>query len=313
MPIKITSYMGPVGFYLRKIMPKLTSTMYIRLQSQKRNNESIEFMQQVIEQSKTKNIYPTYVAVETINRCNGTCPFCPANRHDESRPFAKMSDNVFNSIVNELSSWKGWDGVLSLYVNNEPFMDTTMCDKLIKVRKALPKARMLVFTNGSLLDENKLMVMSKAVDELIINNYSTKYSLTEENRRTYQYVKKNSEKFKDIKIVIQKRYANEYLTNRAGAAPNKKEAVGGVNLPCLMPFTDLTIYPSGQIGLCCSDVLETMDLGNIKENSLLSIYNNEHFRHIREQMILGRKNIPICANCDFIDSGIRLDMMHKKI
>lgn len=313
MSIRITSYMGPVGFYLRKLMPRMTSTIYIKLQSKQRNTESIEFMRRIIEQSKRGDVYPTYVAIETINRCNGTCPFCPANRNDESRPFAKMQDDVFDSIVNELSSWKGWGGVLSLYVNNEPFMDTSMCDKLIKVRKALPKARMLVFTNGSLLDENKLIVISKTVDELIINNYNTKYCLTEENKRTYEYIRRNPEKFRGIKVLIQKRYANEYLTNRAGVAPNKKEAVKGVDLPCLMPFTDLTIYPSGQVGLCCSDVLETMNLGNIKENSLLSIFNNEHFRRIREQMVLGRKNIPICVNCDFIDSGIRLDMINKKI
>ena len=112
-----------------------------------------------------------------------------------------------------------------------------------------------------------------------------------------------------MKIVIQKRYQKEVLTNRAGNSPNKGAASFAVSEPCLVPYTDLTIYPSGQVGLCCSDVLETQNFGSCAEDSLLAIYNGPAFRAVRKEMARGRFGLPFCKNCDFIDSGIRLHMM----
>lgn len=311
MPIQVRSFMGKLGFTLRKYLPHASSTLYIRLQSLRRDGASEHFIQEALQRSEEDRLYPVYIAVETVNRCNGTCPFCPANIHSEVRPYQKMPDELFEKILDEIAGWDRWDGVFSLYVNNEPFIDNRMVEMLQKARRRLPDAKMLVFTNGSLLTLEKLDAIADDVDLLIINNYSAKYRLNDPIQKIYDYVKKEKDRFKNIKIVIQKRYANEYLTNRAGTAPNKKRAIKGIDRPCLIPYTDLTIYPNGQVGLCCSDVLETIDLGNIQNDKILSIYHGEAWKEIRRKMQKGRKGIEICSNCDFIDSGIRLKMIDK--
>ena len=90
------------------------------------------------------------IEVETVNRCNGICPFCPVNVNEPQRPYAKMSDELFKKIINELHDMD-YNGTLSLYSNNEPFIDERIIDFYKYARKMIPNARLSIFTNGSLL------------------------------------------------------------------------------------------------------------------------------------------------------------------
>ena len=47
----------------------------------------------------------TYIGIETINRCNGKCSFCPVNIKQPQRPYAKMTDEIFNSIINRWNKY----------------------------------------------------------------------------------------------------------------------------------------------------------------------------------------------------------------
>lgn len=310
MSIKVKSFLGYLGFELRRIMPNMSSKLYLELQSFLRKKKNTEYAN---IRSQADIIYPVYVAVETINRCNGSCAFCPANHFVEQRPYAKMDEEMFEKILAEISSWDNWNGVFSLYVNNEPFVDNRMVDFLHKARKTLPKAKMLLFTNGTLLTIDIMKKISKDVDVMYINNYSEKYSLHENIKDIYRYVRKHEDEFRNIDILIQKRYVKEVLTNRAGESPNKHKAIKTIDDICMVPYTDLTIYPNGQVGLCCSDVLEKMNFGNIEQDTLLNIYNSKEMKSIRKKMANGRKNIPICSNCDFMDSGIRIKMIEDQL
>ena len=42
------------------------------------------------------------VEIETLNRCNGSCAFCPVNAHQPQRPYAKMETELFEKIIKEL-------------------------------------------------------------------------------------------------------------------------------------------------------------------------------------------------------------------
>ncbi|MBQ9438573.1 MAG: SPASM domain-containing protein [Lachnospiraceae bacterium] len=310
--IAITSFMGPVGFWLRKHLPDLSSSLYLGLQSRMRDKKSEAYIEERLKAQEEGDIYPLYIAIETVNRCNGVCAFCPANRYAETRPYAMMEETLFQKILDEVASWPDWKGVFSLYVNNEPFIDPLMPKLLEKSRKALPEAIMLLFTNGSLLTPEIMDVIGENVDVCYINNYSEEYKLNPKVQEAYDYVRAHEKQFEKVKIVIQKRYSKEVLTSRGGSSPNKPQPTTVVKAPCLIPYTDLTIYPKGQVGLCCSDVLETQDFGNCSEKSLLEIYNSEKYKAVRKAMAMGRDKIPICAHCDFIDSGIRLNMMRGK-
>lgn len=113
-------------------------------------------------------------------------------------------------------------------------------------------------------------------------------------------------------ITIQIRYIHEILTNRAGFAPNKSH--GNINNKiCILPFTDLSIFPNGEVGLCCNDVLEKTYLGNVNNNLIKEVWLSDTYQEVRRSIALGRNNYYFCKNCDFIDAGIRNSLIREML
>lgn len=129
--------------------------------------------------------------------------------------------------------------------------------------------------------------------------------MNENISQLYWFVKKNPQRFKNIKITINRRYSKEILSTRAGNAPNKKKRNNNVVDTCIYPYTDITIFPDGKVGLCCNDCFEVTDYGNVNETPLLNIWKGEKLAAVRKQMIHGRLNVPFCTECDVVDSGFR--------
>ena len=42
------------------------------------------------------------ISIETVSRCNGKCSFCPVSVQNEQRPYMKMSDEMWNKIIDQL-------------------------------------------------------------------------------------------------------------------------------------------------------------------------------------------------------------------
>lgn len=67
------------------------------------------------------------IEIETMNRCNGKCTFCPVNHDIDPRKFSRMSEPLFQKIIDELKTLN-YSGRLALYSNNEPFLDVRIED-----------------------------------------------------------------------------------------------------------------------------------------------------------------------------------------
>ncbi|MEY8336127.1 radical SAM/SPASM domain-containing protein [Lachnospiraceae bacterium 47-T17] len=303
--IKCVTYAGRIGWILRKNFSKYTSWLYLEMQYALRKNLFKKYVDTF--NTKQKNgvggvRLPCLISIETINRCNSTCSFCPANRTNDKRPFAKMEEPLFHKIIKELSD-AGYDGYLNLYVNNEPFMDTRIEEWYQYAKENLPKAKMLLYTNGTLVTIERFKKIIPYIDKMIINNYSEDYKLHNNIEKIMELVQ-SEKKYWDKDITIQIRFIQEILTNRAGSAPNKMKIKESGKI-CIMPFTDFTIYPNGTVGLCCSDALEKTNLGNVYEKSILEIWNSEEYQKIRSLIGTNRDQYSFCKGCDFVDAGIR--------
>lgn len=305
MQVKVKSYGGIVGFYLRKIVPNFCSNAYLFLQRKLSNFPNKKYMVLNVER-----IIPLFVNIETISKCNGSCSFCCCNIKEDTRKTKIMDEKVFNKIIDDLSEIN-YDGVITLNINNEPFLDKDIINKLKYVRKRIPKAYSYLYTNGSLLNNKKLeeIIKFNLLDEIVINNYSTKYKLNKVNQQTYDYLKGRNLNFKAI---INLRYLHEVLSNRANTSPNKN---GNriINSYCSIPYTDLNIFPDGIVGICCCDTKEITNLGNVIENNIIDIFNNAKFIDLRRKMLKGRNNNEFCKYCDFNDIGTRRKRIKNKL
>lgn len=239
-----------------------------------------------------------HVEIETINRCNGVCAFCPVNSNNDSRVFSVMSEELFKKIIDELAELK-YEGKLACFSNNEPFLDPDIIDRLKYAREKLPSARMHLFTNGTLLSLDKFKLAIESLDELIIDNYNKELELIKNNRIIADYCERNPELKAKVTIVL--RNPNEILTSRGGDAPNHERDSKFKNVKCALPFKQLIIRPTGEVSLCCNDSLGRDTLGDLKKQSLTEVWYGDKFNKVREAIYKGRSNWPHCKYCDTIN------------
>lgn len=88
--------------------------------SQNGNKQKIEDIDLEVERLHQSQGLFDHVEIETINRCNGNCSFCPVSRKSDTRKMAKMSRNLFVNIIDQLGDID-YKGKLALFSNNEPF------------------------------------------------------------------------------------------------------------------------------------------------------------------------------------------------
>lgn len=304
MSVKYHNFMGRFGWEMQKFFPGLSSASYLKLQFLTREKKQKQYIDFFMNREEIPQ--PLVVNIETINRCNSTCSFCTANKNAEKRPYCRMDDSMFYSIIDQLKEW-GYKGHLTLYGNNEPWLDTRIVEFHKYCRKQLPDSFIFLSTNGLLLDIEKVREIIPYVDQLIINNYCRDMKLHDNVKEIYDYAKSHEEEFKDVELLVQMRYMDAVLTNRAGSAPNKKNTTKVVKETCLMPFTDVFIFPDGRMGICCCDNFEATTMADLKTTPLKEAWNSEEYRKVREAIRTGRQNYDFCKYCDFIDAGLRMD------
>ena len=235
------------------------------------------------------------IEIETYNRCNGVCSFCPVNVRNDSRIEKKMDELLFKKIIDELEQLN-YSGRLALFSNNEPFLDERIIEFHKYARKKVPKARMHLFTNGTLLTLEKFIEIIEYLDELIIDNYNQNLNLIPNVNKIKEYCEEHSELCAKVTIALRK--PNEILTSRGGDAPNRKDKLSFPYDKCAYPFRQMIIRPDGKCSLCCNDPLGKNTLGDVSKMSLVDIWYGEEYTMVREALYKGRRNWEHCLYCD---------------
>ena len=304
MPVKYHNFGGRLGWNLQKWFPKLSSGSYLKLQLSTRNKTQKQYIDYFM--SAKEPPHPLVVNLETINRCNSDCAFCTANRNAEKRPLCKMDEGLFKSIIDQLADW-GYKGHLTLYGNNEPFIDTRIVEFHKYCREKLPDSFIFLSTNGLTLTLEKVKEIIPYVNQLIINNYCLDMKLHKNVKEIYEYAKAHQDEFKDVELLVQMRYKNAVLSNRAGSAPNKVNDIKIIKETCLMPYTDVFIFPDGRMGICCCDNFEVTTMADLKVTPIKEAWTSPLYQKVRNDIRESRAGYPFCKYCDFIDAGLRMD------
>ncbi len=238
----------------------------------------------------------THVEIETVNRCNGECGFCPVNRHIDPRAAARMTDELFYSIIAQLRELD-YAGSIFPFSNNEPLLDTRIFDFVEHIRKELPRAQVHFYTNGTLLDREKYLRLAPLVDAFTINDYGSDFRLHPNIREIHELAESSPERFGHTRITV--RYREEVMTSRGGQSPNKKDILHRT-LPvgCLLPARQMIVRPDGKLSLCCNDALGTMTLGDANKERLIDLWNADAWKTLRRNVLDGRNHLDLCRHCD---------------
>lgn len=236
------------------------------------------------------------VEIETFNRCNGVCSFCPVNKHDDTRPPLFMEEHIFKKIIKELEDLD-YSNRIALYSNNEPLLDPRIFDFSKYMREHLPNARIHMFTNGTLFTLEKFLQLIPFLDELIIDNYTEDLSLIKPVQEIKDFCEKNTEYINKVSIVLRK--PHELLSTRGGDAPNRKLKRESKDCSCTLPFQQLVIRPTGEVSLCCNDPLGKYTMGDLSQETIMDVWHGEKYNHLRKLLAHGREHVEHCRYCDF--------------
>lgn len=307
--------MKVVNIYERNVLDKFTSLLVGIIKVKvNTNSEAKVVVEKLINKNwklvKEKPLF-SKVEIETVNRCNNNCPFCPVNAKEDPRPYKIMDMALFRKIIDDLSDLN-YLGVISLFSNNEPLIDNRIFDFCEYSKKKLPLAFHYLYTNGILLNQQKLDKLMKNLDYLVIDNYDDSLTMKKNIAEIYEYCKKRNIYSEQVnfpmyngvtnkeRVEIHLRKQNEILSNRAGQAPNKKTEIKTLNASCILPFCQMVIRPDGKVSLCCNDALGSMTLGDLNRSSLSVVWYGEKYELLRKNILKSRALIPLCKNCDVI-------------
>lgn len=233
---------------------------------------------------------PLMVEIETQTICNRSCSYCPNSIY--YRPFCRMEMPLIEKILNELSCM-GFKGRLSFHFYNEPLLDNRLSSIIRLSRNFIPQSRIVIYTNGDFLNLDLFRELLQCGCDLLL--------VTEQENAShdFRWVKQLSLWERDH--LFYQTYKNPEIlyTNRGGLLPNVAEIREPLCVPCTAPSTTCVISAKGNVVLCYEDYLETIVMGNVRENSIESIWNSDTFRQIRTKLASGDRTVTeICKKCN---------------
>jgi radical SAM protein with 4Fe4S-binding SPASM domain len=273
-------------------------------------------------------IYPNKILIGIQEgNCNLKCPKCHTHGNtivsENERPGGVMSLEDFQKIVKEIKSFhprvapQTWD---------EPLLTPNFFSYL----QILKENGLVVTmdTNGLLLTEvamNKLINLS--VDSIFIS-VDAFYSHTYEKVRgvnkldflistILKFLKLRGEKEYPrigVSFVVEKENKNEvdsfveFWKDKVDVVRINEKFLEGRKIenfkaetrePCWSLKDSLMIHYNGDAALCCVDNHYENNLGNVLNRSVLEVWNNEKFNHMRTLHDQGKwDETGICKDCD---------------
>lgn len=234
------------------------------------------------------------IEIEVINRCNGECPFCPANKYSDPRKMKKMDTALFRKIIDELGAL-GYSGRLALHSNNEPFLDDRIVEFAKYAREHVPNAYIYMFTNGTLVTLEKFNEIIPCLDKMVIDNYDDELKLHQNAQMIHEICRKNPRIDKKVEIHVRK--VHEVLNTRGGQSPNNQKKKT-ISMSCILPYKQMIVRPDGRTSLCCNDPYGKNTLADLNRMTLKEAWYSERYEKVRKALRNGRRRVNLCRYCD---------------
>ncbi|HWB83684.1 MAG TPA: radical SAM protein [Bryobacteraceae bacterium] len=270
---------------------------------------------------------PVEYIVETTAKCNLYCPMCPRETHKQ--PKADMADDVFERLVREAGSSAEHMMLIGL---GEPFMDPHIFERIEFCHQHSISS--LLSTNGTFLDEKVARrLLDSPLEQITLSFDGAKKETYEFYRKgaKFEKVRDNFVRFalmkheckSKLQVVVQmvrmEGNASEvdafvrFWSSVPGVdqlrikedetnlmRPDAGHAAGEWKHPCHYLWRGpMYVKQNGDVYPCCqSYMLDARPVGNIGEQSLVSIWNSDQMQHMRRLHAFGRGgDIDFCARC----------------
>ena len=265
------------------------------------------------------------VEIEIASFCNRKCWFCPNSMIDRYSTTIELPENTYLKIINDLAEID-YSGMLNFHRFNEPLANKDLILKRIsQARKALPNARLGIFTNGDYLDRIYLDSLKNAgVNYMIMSYYFDKNKEFDPeniikpainkmaNKLNLQYNEITNDKYQyavrfiydGIDITYRAWNPRNVASNRGSSIEDERIAKMERSFPCYYPLREVFIDYNGLVMPCCnmrSDMQahKGFVLGDMSEASLFELFMNDKFIKLRKDLMSNIPKYEACRYCSY--------------
>ncbi len=269
------------------------------------------------------------IEIEVSSYCNRVCSYCPNSFIDRRSSKHKMSDALFSSIIQQLSSIN-WAGSLRFHRYNEPLEDREyILSRLREARGSLPHAELVIFTNGDYLDREYLQELYAAGCRTVLVTLhaagedfnlvkATEILEGRVKKLGYPYEVSVAESSVSATVSVYRDFVLSYHAQNFNGSidglPVRYDR--GQSLPtgdrvlqrlaaCYIPFTEMQIELDGTLLPCChirSDVPshQSYVLGKLEPDSNLFLaWTNSNYVAWRKSLVNYGPKSPPCSSCHY--------------
>lgn len=267
---------------------------------------------------------PFTIQIELSEGCNvkvprsdgtaGLCEACGLNGiRDGAGNYKFMTVETATAVAKQISL-AGWNSQLLFAMHGEPSMNPNMVDIISVFRFYLPKAYMVMLTNGGgFIKSGRLVdIFDAGLNVLAFDDYEgaglvERVPFHEATVPIHEYPAnpdanphRRTKKQFIVKIVDIKnatKGTHSKLNNHAGTGMPPNTSMWGKR--CAKPFREVGVRWDGTISGCCVDWRGLVEVGNIYDKPLDELWNGPVMDAMRHILIKGdRKMINLCAGCD---------------
>lgn len=267
---------------------------------------------------------PFTVQIELAEGCNikvprsdgtkGLCEHCGLNAiRGGVGNYKFMTTDTAAAVAKQLYDAK-WNSQLLFAMHGEPSMNPHMVEIIRIFRNWLPKAYMVMLTNGGgFIKEGRLdEIFDAGLNCLAIDDYEgaglveripfestsvpIKYYPSDKDANPHHRRRgKLIVRIDDIKSATKGTHAT--LNNHAGSGMPPNRDYWGKR--CAKPFREVGVRWDGTVSGCCVMWRNEVEAGNVLDVPLYDIWQGEVFSAMRKILITGaRKEIEACSKCD---------------
>lgn len=155
----------------------------------------------------------------------------------------KIDDDLIVRLATEAYTKLGFEGLIGFHFYNEPMLNyNRMLELISRIRKNISKSRFILWTNGTIL-----------VDDKRFDNFEKVFVTDYEN--------KGKEHYKPY-------YRNELYVNKPSFDDRLEYESKGSSIPCERQFIEFIINAYGDVIFCCQDWQNHIKIGSVFEDSL---------------------------------------------
>ncbi|MBI5749191.1 MAG: radical SAM protein [Nitrospinae bacterium] len=278
---------------------------------------------------------PLKVTIEITNACNSDCIMCP--RQSMTRPVKNMDFELYKKIIDDCG--KAGVKIVQPFNFGEPLMHNRLGEFIRYAKENTKSRVQISTNAALLTNEKAVELLDSGLDRINIDIDGFTKDTFEKVRKNLDFdrVVENTERFIELKKRLNKRIFitvsiinmdetsgeiaefKRYWKPRVDRVldvqyntwigsvppfppPLNKGGAGGIkrfNCPCKMLWDQMVILQDGRVALCCLDYDGKVIVGDMKNESILNIWNGNILNTLRQKQIeLKFDEISTCRACN---------------